>query len=91
MQGYLTSGVILSVKLMQKSYVKEYTHIYIYIYIYIYMAFFFSMPGVRFKGWFSSAGGISQKHFLGQFYLLCLLTTLGKMSFVSLGGGCSVK
>ena len=28
MQGYLTSGVILSVKLMQKSYVKEYIYIY---------------------------------------------------------------
>ena len=75
MQGYLTSGVILSVKLMQKSYVKKN----------IYVAFFFSMPGVPLNGWFSSAGGISQKHFLGQFYLLQLLTNPGKDEFCFIG------
>ena len=43
------------------------------------------MPGVRLNGWFNSAGGISQKHFLGQFYLLYLLTNPGKDEFCFIG------
>ena len=77
-QGYLTSGVILFVKLMQKSYVKKKKK----------CGFLFLHAGgpaqclVQLSWW-----GQPETLFLGRFYLLYLLRTLGKMSFVSLGGG----